>query len=109
MKKVFWFSRHKMTNEQRMALENKFGELDVFQVSKSIQHTTEVIDYINWADIIAIVAPIVLQAEFVKLAGDKPVIMAVSERILKEDGEVEFKFVKWERLVKVEFVKEDFA
>jgi hypothetical protein len=109
MKKALWFSRHEMTAEQRTAL----GDVDITQVDKTIQHATELQDEIAQADIIAIVAPIGLQAEFLKLAGDKPVIVAVNERILiKSDDGAEskavFKFVKWERLLKIEVVKEDY-
>ena len=70
-------------------------------------------DDINKADIIAIVAPIQLQQQFLKLANGKPVIMAVNDRVLvpnPEGGEdkVTFKFVKWEQLDKIEVVKHDF-
>ena len=110
MKKVLWFSRHEMTDKQRTAL----GDVDIVQVDKTIQHATELQDEIAQADIIAIVAPIGLQAEFLKLAGDKPVIVAVNERtLIKSDDDTEskavFKFVKWERLLKIEVVKEDYV
>lgn len=109
MKKVLWFSRHRMSPEQLAAL----GEVVVKQVSKTIQTARELSDEIDVADIIAIVAPIGLQAEFLRLAGDKPVIVAASERIITKSADgtedkVAFQFVKWERLVKIEVVKEDF-
>ena len=61
----------------------------------------------------AIVAPIALQQEFLKLSGEKPVIMAVSDRVLVPDekgGEdkVEFQFRKWEQLEEIKVVKRDF-
>ena len=64
-------------------------------------------------DIIAIVAPIELQREFLELAGDKPVITAVNDRVLvpQQDGtedKLEFHFRKWERLIKIEIEKEDY-
>ena len=110
MKKVLWFSRHEMSEEQRLAL----GEVEVTQVSKTIQSARELADEIAAADIVAIVAPIGLQAEFLRLAGEKPVISAVSERVVikADDGsedKVVFKFVKWEQLLKVEVVKKDFS
>ena len=47
-----------------------------------------------------------------ELAGDKPVITAVNDRILvpTENGEskVQFSFVKWEQVKKIDIVKEDF-
>lgn len=109
MKKVIWFSRHEMTTEQKAAL----GEgVTVEQVNRTINSAFELKDEIESADIIAIVAPINLQQQFLKLAGTKPVIMAVNDRVLvkQDDGsedKVEFRFVKWERLRKIEVIKED--
>lgn len=110
MKKVLWFSRHEMTKEQREAL----GDVEIFQVNRSINSAYELQAEIKEADIVAIVAPINLQQQFLKLAGERPVIMAVNDRVLipQEDGtedKVAFRFVKWERLVKIEVVKEDFV
>ena len=109
MKKVLWFSRHQMSEEQEKAL----GEVQVIQVSKTISSARELAQEIKESEIIAVVAPIGLQAEFLKLAGEKPVIVAVSERVIvpSSDGgedKVEFHFVKWERLLEVKVVKEDF-
>lgn len=109
MKKVLWFSRHEMTVEQKAAL----GNVEIVQINRTINSAFELQAEIAAADIVAIVAPINLQQQFLKLAGEKPVIMALSERILvpSEDGgedKVDFHFVKWERLRKIEVVKEDF-
>ena len=108
-KKVLWFSRHEMTDAQKAAL----GDVTINQVNRSIQSAFELQEEIDEADIIAIVAPIQLQQQFLKLAGEKPVIMAVNDRLLvpQPDGtedKVEFRFVKWERLIKIEVVKEDY-
>lgn len=110
MKKVLWFSRHKMTPEQVAALGE---DVEIIQINKSITSAFELKEEIEAADIIAIVAPIQLQQQFLKLAGDKPVIMAINDRILtaNPDGgenKVAFKFVKWERLVRIDVVKEDY-
>ena len=70
-KKVLWFSRHEMTPEQRAAL----GDVEIIQVNKTVQSAYELQDEINECDIIAIVAPINLQQQFIKLANGKPVIM----------------------------------
>ena len=99
-----------MSTDQRRAL----GDVEIVQVNRTINSAFELKDEIDAADIIAIVAPIGLQAEFLRLAGDKPVIVAVNDRVLvpSEDGtnedKVEFHFVKWERLIKIEVLKEDF-
>lgn len=108
-KKVLWFSRHEMTPEQRLAL----GDCEIIQINKTINSAYEIKDDIDRCDIIAIVAPINLQQQFLKIAGDKPVIMAVNDRVLvnTEDGtedKVEFRFVKWERLLEITVKKEDF-
>ena len=108
MKKVLWFSRHEMSKEQKQAL----GDVEIIQVSKSIQSARELAKEISEVDIVAVVAPTGLQAEFLKISEGKPVITAVSERVLvPQDGgedKVEFRFVKWERLLEVKVVKEDF-
>ena len=109
-KKVLWFSRHEMTPEQKAAL----GDCEITQISKTISSAYELADEIAAADIVAIVAPINIQAQFLKLAGDKPVITAKSQRLLvhQDDGsedKVVFQFEKWERLVKIEVVTEDFV
>ena len=108
--KVLWFSRHEMTDDQRAAL----GDVEIKQINKSINSAYELIDEINECDTVAIVAPIDLQQQFLKLAGDKPVIMAVNDRVLipQQDGtedKVAFQFVKWEQLLKIEVVKQDFV
>ena len=108
-KKVLWFSRHTMTPEQRAAL----GECEITQISKSITSAYELKEDIDNADVIAIVAPINLQAQFLKLAGDKPVIEAVNDRVLVKqadgsDEKAEFHFVKWQRIKRIEVVLEDF-
>ncbi len=110
-KKVLWFSRHIMSDEQRSALGD---DVEIVNINKTISSAYEISDEIADADIIAIVAPVNLQMQFLKLAGDKPVIMAKSERVFTKDAEgneskVAFKFLKWERLVKIDIVLEDFV
>ena len=109
MTKVLWFSRHAMTQEQEAALGT---DVTVNQVSKTISSAYELVDEIEEADVIAIVAPINLQQQFLILAAGKPVIMAVSERKLipQETGEdkVEFHFVKWEQLDRIIVEKHDY-
>ena len=108
-KKVLWFSRHEMSAEQLAAL----GDVEVTQVNRSISSAYELEEEINNSDIIAIVAPINLQQQFLKLAEGKPVIMAVNDRRLipQPEGEdkVEFHFVKWEQLDEIVIKKHDFV
>ena len=110
MKKVLWFSRHQMTEDQRAAL----GDVEIIQINRTVNSAYEVQEEIEQCDIIAIVAPVHIQQQFLKLAGSKPVIMALNDRVLvpQEDGsesKAEFVFVKWERLVRIEVIKEDFV
>lgn len=110
MKKVMWFSRHEMTADQLTAL----GDVEVDQIDRTISSAFELKEEIEAADIIAIVAPINLQQQFLKLAGAKPVIVPVTARefYTDENGQEQktrFKFVKWERLIKIEVIKEDFV
>ena len=65
----------RLTLEQRAAL----GDVEIIQINKTVQSAYELQDEINECDIIAIVAPINLQQQFIKLANGKPVIMAVND------------------------------
>ena len=109
-KKVLWVSRHQMTPEQREAL----GEVEkIVQIDRTLQSAFELEKEIGEADVIAIVAPINLQQQFLRLAGEKPVIMAKNNRevVPAEDGgesKVIFHFEKWERLKKIVIEMEDY-
>lgn len=119
--KILWFSRHKMTDEQEQALftgiarhfNNDLQETGVIitQISETINSVFEIED-INEYDVYAIVGPIALQQQFLRVAGSKPVIMAKSDRIItktpEEDDKISFVFNKWERIKKIEVVIEDF-
>ena len=108
MTKVLWFSRHLMQVAQMEALRNKLGDVDITQVSKSIQRAEDIQKEIEAHDIIAVVAPPNLLAGILRIAGDKPVITAKMERTVLQDGSVEMKFVKWERVLRIIVEKEDF-
>ena len=108
MTKVLWFSRHLMQVAQMEALRNKLGDVDITQVSKSIQRAEDIQKEIGANDVIAVVAPPNLLAGILRIAGDKPVITAKMERTVLQDGSVEMKFVKWERVLRIIVEKEDF-
>lgn len=108
MKKVLWFSRHIMTKEQAEALMIRLGNTEITQLSKSIQSAQDIAQEIEAHDIIAAVAPPQLLAGILKIAGDKPVITAKMKRTVLPDGSVEMSFVKWERVLRIDIVKEDF-
>ena len=108
MKKVLWFSKHTMTEEQKQALIDKLGEIEITQINKTITSAYDIREEIETSDVVAIVAPIHIQEQVLRLAGDKPVIMALSKRVVLDSDWVIFNFVKWERLVEVKVIKEDF-
>lgn len=47
MKKILWFSRHKMTPEQKLAL----GDVEIMQINKTINSAYELKDEIDECDI----------------------------------------------------------
>ena len=111
MPKVLWFSRHTMTPDQEKALEFIYGDIVVNQVDKTISSAYEVKDEVDDADVICIVAPIGIQEQFLKIAGNKPVLTAKSDRIIIPDenggeSKIEFRFRQWDRLLKVEVLTE---
>jgi hypothetical protein len=111
--KVLWFSRHTMTGDQHQALVDRLGECEVRQINKTINSAYELEKEIKESDVIAITAPINLQAQFLKIAAGKPVITAVNKRVLtpSPDGgedKVEFVFGGWKVIKKIDVVMEDF-
>ena len=126
--KVLWFSRHEMTDAQFLALTNKLGNIAVTQVNASPANVhvpftgdvngvstdiESVKSMIRDFDVLAIVAPIGLQQQFLSIAGEKPVIVAQNTRILEKDkdgGEdkVVFTFGGWKRIMKIDIIMTDF-
>jgi hypothetical protein len=107
MKKVLWFSRHEMTKEQRKDLERIYGEISINQINKTINSAYELQEEIEQHDVIAIVAPINLQQQFLKLAGEKPVIACRSKRIVDGENNVVFIFDGWYQIIKIDVVTVD--
>lgn len=70
------------TSRDDTGAESCSGDVEIIQVNKTVQSAYELQDEINECDIIAIVAPINLQQQFIKLANGKPVIMALNDRVL---------------------------
>lgn len=108
MTKILWFSRHLMKVAQMEALRNKLGDVDITQLSKSIQSAQDIAQEIEEHDIIAVVAPPNLLAGILRIAGEKPVITAKMERTVLPDGSVDMEFIKWERVLRIIVEKEDF-
>ena len=107
MKKVLWFSRHSMTEAQNAALQRIYGNINVNQIDRTIQSVSDIKADIDAADVIAIVAPLPLQKQFLEAAGNKPVIFAKTDRIVSHDGgKTSFVFSGWYRIRKIEVVTE---
>jgi len=107
MTKILWFSRHEMTEDQKKDLERIYGPVTVNQINKTIKTAHEIQDNIDQADVVAIVAPIQLQQQFLRAAGDKPVISCRSKRIVNPDDTVTFVFDGWYRIIQIDVVTKD--
>ena len=104
--RILWFSRHEMTAEQEDDLRRIYGDILIEQHSATINRPEEIPGLMEY-DVWAIVAPLPLQQQFLKMAGERPVIFCKSERILLPDGEkVQFKFAGWHRIKRIEVVTE---
>lgn len=102
MTKILWFSRHELTNEQLTDLQRIYGEVQITQINKTIQNAYELQEDIQNHDVIAIVAPLHLQEQFLKIAGDKPVISCRNKRVFETDStKVNFVFDGWYRIKKI--------
>jgi hypothetical protein len=134
MTKILWLSRHQMTKLQVAQLQEKFGDIDITQISATFQNVhvpfvTEGIggeDNLNEGvvtlfpagielqplktlrldyDVVAGVFPISLQEQLTKI-GVNPLV-AVSNRSVDVNGNSLFTHAKWERILSVDVIKED--
>lgn len=105
-KRVLWFSRHPLSAEQLADLERVYGPVEIHQVNKTIQAASEIADDISSCDVVAIVAPLPLQQQFLQLAGGKPVIFCKNDRIVDPtDGtKVTFVHAGWFQIRRIEVV-----
>ena len=108
-KKVLWFSRHLMSDAQVSDLVSLFGVIELHGINKTISSAREIADEIEAADIVAVVMPLPLQMEVLKLAKDKPVLICRNHRVQKEDGTFEFHHAGWTKLLKVEILSEEIS
>jgi len=109
MKKMLWFSRHPLTDAQLSDIQDLFGPVTVNQVNRTIGSAYEISDEIKEADLVAIVAPLNLQDQFLKIAGEKPVLICRNHRVVNPDGSVQFHHGGWSRLRKVEIVIDELS
>jgi len=113
MKHVLWVSRHEMTPDQRADLERIMGgPVELICWRDTVREASELVPALKQADAAAVVLPLELLAELLPLAGEKPVLQAVSGRVptgrtvSTPDGrqEPEFAFVHrgWRQVVRLE-------
>ena len=114
MKSVLWISRHEMTTRQREDLERVMGgDVRLLPFRDSVRALSELTPLLDACDAVAAVLPPELLAGLLRLAGEKPVLRAVSGRVptgltlTLPDGrqEAEFAFVhlRWEQVLRAEF------
>ena len=105
--RILWFSRHEMIESQLSDLRRIYGEIKVNMVNKTIKTATELIPDIEQCDVIAVVCPTDMQAEILKIAGNRPVIFAKNTRNFDKDGKIEFDFAGWFQIKKIEIEIEE--
>lgn len=111
-KTVFWISRHTMTPEQLADLERIMGgPVRLLVWADTVGSMEDLRPQLEQADAVAAVLPLEKLAQLLEMAGDKPVLQAISRRvptgrtIQLPDGrtEQEFAFVHegWQQLLEV--------
>lgn len=105
-KKVLWFSRHEFSAEQLADLVRIFGNMEVNQVNKTITSASEIQSDIDEADVVAIVAPLPLQQQFLQLANGKPVIFCKNDRLVDpaDNSKVSFAHAGWFQIKEIKVV-----
>lgn len=112
--KVLWFSQHEMSDEQKKALQLVYGQdMELNHVNRTVRNMYDIQDDIRNADVVAMVGTVDMQSQAIKIADGKPVITAVSDRVLTKDedgnvSKVAFVFNRWEQVKSVEISKEDY-
>ena len=113
MKRVLWVSRHEMTGAQFSDLERVLGgPVELLPWRDTVRDPAELIPALAGADAVAAVLPPELLAGVLALAGEKPVLQAVSGReatgriLTLPDGrrEPEFAYVHrgWQQVLRLE-------
>lgn len=111
--KILWLSRHNMTGEQYADLKRIYGNVEIKQVSKTVNGWQDVVDLGYDCDVLAVVLPISILADLTNPRNNrKPVIRAKSNRVPtgksvlnpatgKEEEEYLFEHVGWEQIESV--------
>lgn len=113
MKQVLWISRHEMTRPQQQDLQRILGgPFTLVQWKENVTDVDSLAPLVEQADVIAAVLPTELLAKLWKLAGEKPLLQAVSGRIptgkilLLPDGRSEPEYIfshkAWQQILRLE-------
>jgi len=105
--RLVWVSRHELNEKNKEILSKAFGHYEVYQYKDTVNNVSELIEFADSvdADAYVVVLPINLIADLIK-ADNRPIYRFIVNRILKDDGSVEFVPVGLEKIVKVELVTE---
>lgn len=109
---VLWISRHEMTEPQLRDLERVMcGPVRLLRWTDTVKEITDLAPALDQVDAVAAVLPVEKLAQLLKLAGNKPVLQAVSDRAAtgrmttQPDGRVEreFAFVHryWQQVLRI--------
>ena len=108
MKKLLWFSRHKLTEAQYKDLQNIYQDDFILrQVNITINSAKDILPDLEWCDIAAVVMPLHLQQEALEILKpwNKPMLVCSNHRVQKEDGSFHFLHAGWCEITKIDIVK----
>lgn len=119
MTKILWVSRHTMEMNQIADLQRIYGDdVEIKQFADSVESAKQVTELGADCDVLAVVLPPAFLADLTNpRINIKPVIRAIANRVAtgktvvnpatgKEEPEMKFEHVAWERVIKVEIITE---
>jgi len=108
MKNVLWFSRHELTETQIEDLKAVLGEDDLFIncINQTITSAYAIKDDLERCDVACVVMPLNLQEQTLKILNGKPMLISRNHRVQQDDGTFAFYHAGWDRVDRIEIVKE---
>ena len=99
-----------MSALQKADLEKIYSDsVQVTQINRTITSAYELKDEIAESDIVAVVMPLNLQEQVLKIAGSKPVLIGRNHRVQKPDGTFEFVHAGWDRVFEIKIIKTELS
>lgn len=106
MKKIIWFSRHELTEAQISDLRKVLkSEIEVEHINRTVNSAFELKAEVEACDAAAVVMPLNLQQQMLKLLDGKPMLVGRNHRVQQPDGSFRFHHAGWDRIDKIEIVK----